>query len=710
MFELSVACKYLLPRRRQLSVSIISLISILVISLVVWLIVVFFSVTDGLEKSWISKLTALTAPIRITPTEPYYHSYYYQVDSLSEASNYTLKPIKEKLLSNKTDPYNSAIDEEVPTHWLPPDLDKEGQLKDLVKLAYLGITELQGVSDRQAQDFEITGTQMRLHLLRPLDVSSQKHQSYQGLAQSQLTYPTYLGNFDPSNTQIGRTLLPIGMDDLNNILNLTGIAENHEEAEQNSLFSAATLQQRLQRFFKHVDITQLKTRLSGWRFPSPLFPAHAQWDVYVIFKGSDLLKVIVPTKRQELALIKAAFEEESSFTLLQGQLIIQNRTFHLKLPNQSDISLTPYMPIVLMGGSSFSVELIPESLAKARRTDDLKFSMHMMIQGVPIQGIIPYRGLEIADAQFKHFPIQPEEAPIWVYQSEPNTFTLPQDELIGEGVVLPKSFKDAGVLVGDRGFLSYVAPTASMIQEQHLPIYVASFYDPGIIPIGGKFVLANRDILSIIRSSHEGDDRFATNGINVRFANFKQADEVKSQLQRSFKDKGIGRYWNIETYREFEFTKEIMRELQSQKNIFLVISIVIILVACSNIISMLIILVNDKKVEIGILRSMGASSKSIAFIFGLAGALIGIIGSLLGIGIAILTLKNIEGILGLISRIQGYDLFNSAFYGEEIPRELSYEALSFVLIATVMISLLAGIVPAVKACLLRPSTILRANG
>ena len=96
MFELSVAFKYLLPRRRQLSVSIISLISILVISLVVWLILVFFSVTNGLEKIWVEKMISLTAPVRILPTEAYYKSYYYQIDSHSVAANYTPKSFAKK--------------------------------------------------------------------------------------------------------------------------------------------------------------------------------------------------------------------------------------------------------------------------------------------------------------------------------------------------------------------------------------------------------------------------------------------------------------------------------------------------------------------------------------------------------------------------------------------------------------------------------------
>src|SRR3990170_3332185 len=106
MFELSVAFKYLIPRWRQLSVSIISLISILVIALVVWLIVVFFSVTHGLEKGWVQKLIALTAPVRVSPTDYYYDSYYYLADSVSMSSNYTPKSIGEKLSSPFTDPYD----------------------------------------------------------------------------------------------------------------------------------------------------------------------------------------------------------------------------------------------------------------------------------------------------------------------------------------------------------------------------------------------------------------------------------------------------------------------------------------------------------------------------------------------------------------------------------------------------------------------------
>jgi lipoprotein-releasing system permease protein len=172
---------------------------------------------------------------------------------------------------------------------------------------------------------------------------------------------------------------------------------------------------------------------------------------------------------------------------------------------------------------------------------------------------------------------------------------------------------------------------------------------------------------------------------------------------------GIDPYWKIETYREFEFTKDIIQQLQSEKRLFTLLATLIIIVACSNIISMLIILVNDKKIEIGILRAMGATSASIALIFGVCGVVMGILGSLLGTLAAMLTLKNIQAIVDFISRVQGYEMFNPVFYGESLPNEISLEALTFVIVATAIISLIAGIVPAIKASLIKPAEILKSE-
>lgn len=716
MFELSVACKYLLPRRRQLSVSIISMISVLVIALVVWLIVVFFSVTDGLEKSWIQKLTALTAPVRITPTEAYYHSYYYQIDSISDASGYNHKTILEKKESLLTDPYDWNLDEEIPSFWPKPDLNASGEVKDLVKLVYSSIDEIKNISDLKAHDFELTGSQIRLQLVR--EGTSTTQALYPISTQSYLSYPTYLGNFESDNLNLTQTVLPIEMKDINNLLSLMDTAEDptqEEENEQKKLFPPSILQQRLNDFFHHVYVTALKTRSTGWAIPRSLIPTNINWNVVAVFKGTTLLKVIIPQEVKDSRFIQTRLQENPDLKVVTGTIRFQDKQLLLEIPGREAYPLQPKNPLVLASDITIPAQLEMDSIAEAKRIENLKFHLALSIQGIPIQGIAPYRGLQIAKADIQYKQNSSSPTPLWIYQIRSNdqnmSIILPKDRNIGEGILLPKGFREAGALIGDRGFLTYITPTASILQEQRLPIYIAGFYDPGIIPIGGKFILANRDIISMIRASHNQEEtRTATNGINVRFKDFAAADEVKSKLLAAFKEKGISRYWNVETYREYEFTKEILRELQSQKNIFSLIAVVIIVVACSNIISMLIILVNDKKLEIGILRSMGASSKSIALIFGLAGGAIGILGSVIGIAAAILTVSNLSWLISIVSRIQGYDMFNSAFYGDAVPQELSYEALSFVMIATVGISLLAGIVPAIKACLLKPTSILRSTG
>lgn len=491
MFELSVALKYLLPRRRQLSVSIISLISILVISLVVWLILVFFSVTNGLERIWVEKLISLTAPLRVMPKEAYYQTYYYQIDTLASASGYNTKSIAEKLTAPKRDPYDPELDEE-----LPPSFPKAESI-DLVKEAFKAIHSLPGTS---ASPYEMTVANLKLNLLRNGSLST-------------LSQTAYLGTFDPSNPLWDKTLVA------------------YEEAD---------------------------------------------------------IKNSTPSHR------------------------LQNRE-------------------------------------------------------------------------------------------------LPKDPHLGEGVLLPKTFKNSGVLTGDRGWISYWAPTTSTVQEMRQPIFVAGFYDPGIIPVGGKFILASQELTSLIRSSHNQEDTTLSQGINVRLDDLTMADRVKADLVKSFEKAGLTPYFKIETYKEYDFTKDLIEQLHSEKNIFSLISAVIIIVACSNIISMLIILVNDKKLEIGILRSMGASSFSIALIFGVAGTIMGFLGSVIGILAAILTLQNINALINFISRMQGFQAFNPIFFGKELPQEISMEALFSVLLATVVISMLSGIVPAIKASRLKPSEILRAE-
>jgi lipoprotein-releasing system permease protein len=698
VFELSVAYKYLIPRWRQLSVSIISLVSTLVIALVVWLIVVFFSVKDGLENSWIDKITALTAPVRITPTEKYYRSYYYLADTISANSNYTAKTIEEKRLSLTTDPYDADYDEEPPAEWQSPDRDSQGNLKDIVKTAYLAATSIKGVDGLTATDYETTLANLRVRLLRNIQDADRQSQQY-------LEHASLIGSFDADTPSMAKALIPPNAADYNNLLQMQAISSDNIKEESPKAvhtLNHANLIKRLQNFFRTVEITSLKTPVQGWRLPPKLL-ANTELEAVAIFKDNKIVKITVPAQKDKAAdlalqLHNAGIPASRIMLKINGEGIVES-----KLPGQDFLPLAPWTTINLEGNTVLPAHIVEKSINTAKMINHLQFAISGDIQGYPLKGYAGLGQLEIAEAKTK---AGASNALIAI--ADQSGITMPSSAN-GEPVLLPKGFRDNGAHIGDQGYLAYFSPTPSAVQEQRIPVFVAGFYDPGIIPIGGKYILAGRNLTALIRASYNQEGSHYSNGINLRFNNLADAPRVKSELQKAFQNAGIAPYWQIETYQEYEFSKDIIQQLQSEKNLFSLISLVIIVVACSNIISMLIILVNDKKLEIGILRSMGATSASIATIFGICGMVMGAIGSLVGILAAILTLNYVNELVELMSRMQGHDLFNPVFYGTTLPTELSLEALMFVIMTTVAISLLAGIVPAFKASMMRPSAILRSE-
>lgn len=672
MFELSVACKYLIPRWRQLSVSIISLISILVISLVVWLILVFFSVTNGLENNWIEKLIALTAPVRMTPTKAYYDSYYYQIDSISEASDYSYKSIREKLAAAGADPYDPDFDEEVPVQWALPDHDSEGNLKDLVKLAADAANGL-GVAGLSVSPYETSMGNLRLTLVRDGGLRTSMNQS------------AYLGSFDPENGDLKKTLQVVDGDDLSNILEMLSRTEGA---------SPKKFREKARGILQNAKVTHLKP-LPGWRVPLHLYPEEGTLDVAAILRQGRVYQMFAAPQA-------AGIEGGEGLEIIRAPLKFKHRQPLLVVDGKEIPVKTA--PLYVTGALEIPAELDEKTLVRAENSGDLRFRVKLDLQHAVFQGEVPYKGLKIAKADISP---SPGDGICWSHESG-GRMVLPCDES-ADGILLPKNFREGGVLAGDRGHLSYYSPTTSSMQEQQIPVYVAGFYDQGVIPIGGKLVWARPETVSMVSSAFDLSRGGMDTGINVRFPDSGKADDMKAALQSALEKAGIGQYWKVETFREYLYTKDLLQQLRSEKNLFSLISIVIIIVACSNIVSMLIILVNDKKMEIGILRSMGASSKSIAAIFGLCGMVMGFLGSVIGIALAALTLKNIHILINLISHLQGHELFNSHFFGDVIPNHISGEALSFVLLATILISLISGIIPAIKASLMKPSAILRSE-
>jgi lipoprotein-releasing system permease protein len=278
-------------------------------------------------------------------------------------------------------------------------------------------------------------------------------------------------------------------------------------------------------------------------------------------------------------------------------------------------------------------------------------------------------------------------------------------------VLLPKNYRDSGVLLGDRGFLAYSIPSAASLQEQRLPIRVAGFYDPGFLSLGNRCLIVPNDITRTIYASTQtySPDGTPTNGFFLWPKNLSQIEELQKKINTRFEQAGIADYWKVATFEEYEFSKDLLEQFRSDRTLFTLIAAIVLFVACCNIISLLVLLVNDKKREIAILQSMGASFKSIASIFAICGTVMGFLSCLFGSLLALFTLHHLHALVAFLSAIQGRTAFNPSFFGQNLPNTLSLGAFLFVLIATPLLSLIAGLIPALKASRIRPSQVLRSE-
>lgn len=694
MFELSIALKYLIPKKRALSTSLISLLSIFVISLVVWLCLVFLSVTTGIEKNWLTKLTSINAPLRIAPTNEYYRSYYYQIDAISRESHYQNKTIGEKALTRASDPYSPLEDIEIPPYWPQPDRLDDGRLKDPVKGAISVLDSLKGkYPDLSYQDYELSGALLRLSLRR---------QNFFEEKMSYLSQMSYLLSLTDHNPKLSELILPPRIDDLNHLL--YQLDKSLDEIQKDSPewvwpASAETKKKRLHSFFKYANIHKAKVK-DHFRLLEFL-PKEAS---FTAFLSQNENRIVLPL---------SADSKISGF--ISGKIYYQNKSWVFESA-EGKKKLSSTFQTGFDQPASFSVSLIDQRLEKAQDIKEVLFRASGTIQGVPVNGDVPFHGFEIEEADpILSIDHVTSNEPLWGYflnegEGGSSHFILPEDEE-ATGVLLPKAYQDTGVLLYDYGFLSYLNHSAASTMEQRITIRVMGFYDPGIMPVGNRCLFVPHHITRTIHSSSPTTSSEATphNGILVWFNDIKQAQKLQEELNNQFKNQEIADYWQITPFHEYEFSKDLMQQFQSDRTLFTLIAAIILIVACSNIISLLVLLVNDKKREIAVLQAMGTSKKSIALLFGFCGVITGVISSMIGTIASIWTLNHLDHLVTFLSAIQGHAAFNAAFFGNNLPNALSFEALAFVLIVTPIISLAAGLIPALKASRIHPSQILRSE-
>ena len=145
-----------------------------------------------------------------------------------------------------------------------------------------------------------------------------------------------------------------------------------------------------------------------------------------------------------------------------------------------------------------------------------------------------------------------------------------------------------------------------------------------------------------------------------------------------------------------------------ERNVMFVVLTLIILVAAFNIITGLIMLVKDKGRDIAVLRTMGATKGMIMRIFFLDGAFIGVVGTLLGVLLALLFCDNIENIRQFLQSVSGRDLFAAEIYFlSQLPAKVEMPVVLTVAGISLLLSFLATLYPAYRAAKMDPVEALR---
>ncbi|MDM8568183.1 lipoprotein-releasing ABC transporter permease subunit [Thiotrichales bacterium HSG1] len=256
-----------------------------------------------------------------------------------------------------------------------------------------------------------------------------------------------------------------------------------------------------------------------------------------------------------------------------------------------------------------------------------------------------------------------------------------------------------GVGIGDK--ITLVVPQASVTLVGLLP-RMKRFTIGGIFNIGmhefdsGLISIHLEDAAKLLRMPPD-----SITGLNLKLDDMFIAKQFSRELQNQLP---FGYYSYDWTYRHKNFFEAIKME----KTVMFVILTLIVAVAAFNIVSTLVMVVTDKQADIAILRTLGATPKTIMMIFMVQGILIGLFGTILGVGGGISLALNIETVVPAIEQMFNVQFLSSdVYYISDLPSDLRWMDVYKIAGLSLLISLLATIYPAWQASRTQPAEALR---
>ncbi|MGV2862230.1 lipoprotein-releasing ABC transporter permease subunit [Achromobacter sp. ESBL13] len=268
----------------------------------------------------------------------------------------------------------------------------------------------------------------------------------------------------------------------------------------------------------------------------------------------------------------------------------------------------------------------------------------------------------------------------------------------GFGVVLGNELADGlGVKVGDT--LLMMAPQGSISPAGFAPrmrqFTVVGVFSSGHYEYDSSLAFVdNQDAARVFRES-------GTAGVRLRIADMQKAPEVANELKKVLPPYVMASDWSRNNRTWFA-------AVQTEKRMMFLILALIVAVAAFNLLSSLVMAVKDKQSDIAILRTLGAGPGEVARIFLVQGAMIGVIGTLLGVVGGIAIAYNVDVIVPFIERMLGvHFLPREVYFISALPSDPQMGDIATIGLTSLVLSLLATLYPSWRASRLQPAQVLR---
>ena len=264
------------------------------------------------------------------------------------------------------------------------------------------------------------------------------------------------------------------------------------------------------------------------------------------------------------------------------------------------------------------------------------------------------------------------------------------------GIVLGKQLTDAlGLRLNDT--VTLVLPEATPSPAGVVPRF-KRFKIVGIFSIGSEVdssigYIALYDASTLLRLPD------GAQGIRMKLDNIFLAPQVSTEIVSQLPPYFYASDW---TYTH----GNLFSAIQMEKAMVSLLLFLIVLVAAFNIVSSLVMVVTDKKSDIAILRTLGASPATITRIFMVQGTVIGVIGTVSGAILGIIFASSVSNLVDWINTSFGLNLFD-AYFINYLPSYLRWQDVLLITTVSLALSFIATIYPALRAAKIQPAEALR---